>query len=306
MTTVLCVGHAVQDFVFSVPALPTAAVKHQATALASAGGGPAATAAVCIARLGGHARLAARVGDDAIADAIVAELEGYGIDCRDVRRFAGHGSSLSAVMVDPAGERMIVNHLDHSMPAGVDWLPSPQAVGAAAVLADSRWPEGAAHVLEAARVAGLPAVLDADQPVPRDGRTLAAATHVAFSADALAEFTGEADPARGLRKVSGDLPGWCCVTAGADGVYMAGARGLTQLTGYPVAVVDTLGAGDVWHGAFALGLAEGMDEHAAVRFAMATAALKVGRPGGRAGVPSRKEVEEFMRCRPEVLVRNIE
>ncbi len=306
MTIVLCVGHAVQDYVFSVPDLPRLAVKHQATALLSVGGGPAATAAVAIALLGGRCSLAARVGDDAIAYAIVSELEGYGVDCRYVKRFPGHASSLSAVMMDPAGERMIVNHLDRSMPAGVDWLPQPKAVGAMAVLADTRWPEGAAHALAGARAAGLPAVLDADKPLPGDTAALAAATHVAFSADALADCTGQADPLQGLRKVSRDLRKWCCVTAGAAGVYAADAGRIVHFPGHAVTVVDTLGAGDVWHGAFTLGLAQGMAEPAAVRFAGAAAALKVGRAGGRAGAPSRAEVEAFLRAQPDIIERTVE
>jgi sulfofructose kinase len=295
MTTVLCVGHAVQDFVFTLPTLPRTAEKHQASRFTSVGGGPAATAAVAIARLGGRVLLAARVGNDAIADTIVGELEGHGVDCGAVKRFPGCSSSLSAVMVDAGGERMIVNYLDPALPDAADWLPSPRLAGAAAVLADCRWPAGAASALAAARAAGIPAVLDADKPIPRDRAALAAATHVAFSAEALAEYSGETDPVEGLRSAAADLPGWCCVTAGAAGVYVLERGQLTRYPGHQVAVVDTLGAGDVWHGAFALGLAEGMAEPAAVRFASAAAALKVQRLGGRSGAPMRDEVDELLK-----------
>jgi sulfofructose kinase len=295
MTTVLCVGHAVQDFVFTLPSLPCRAEKYQASRFTSVGGGPAATAAVAISRLGGHALLAARVGDDAIADAIIGELESHGVDCAGVRRFPGCSSSLSAVLIDASGERMIVNHLDPSVPGGAEWLPSPLHCGAAAVLADSRWPQGAAHALAAAREAGLPAVLDADKPVPRDGGAMAEATHVAFSADALAELTGERDPVAGLRSAAAKLTGWSCVTVGAAGVYVMHRGDVTHFPGFDVRAVDTLGAGDVWHGAFALALAQGMKEPAAVRFASAAAALKVQRHGGRAGAPARAEVDQLLR-----------
>jgi len=293
--TVLCVGHAVQDYVFCLPALPQRAVKYQATGFQRVGGGPAATAAVAVARLGGRAVLAARVGDDAVAGEIVGELESYGVDCACVRRLPGHASSLSAVMVDSAGERMIVNYLDDGMPAAADWLPAPRVVGASAVLADTRWPEGAARSLAAARAAGIPAVLDADKPVPRSGTLLAEASHVAFSAEALAEYTGEADLVRGLRAVAAQLRAWCCATAGGEGVYVIDGGHLTHFPGHAVPVVDTLGAGDVWHGAFALGLAERMAWPDAVRFASAAAALKVQRAGGRAGAPGRAEVDDFLR-----------
>jgi sulfofructose kinase len=297
MPTVLCVGHAVQDFVFSVPALPDRGEKYRATGFTSVGGGPAATAAVAIAQLGGRALLAARVGADAAADMIIAELRGYGVDCGHVRRFDGCASSVSAVIVDANGERMIVNHLDPSIPVAADWLPSPAVVGAAAVLADTRWPEGAFAALQAARAAGLPAVLDADRPIPPDGVLLRAATHVAFSSDALADFTGIADPVRALAQVAPSLPGWCCVTAGGAGVYAFAAGRARHSAAFDVPVVDTLGAGDVWHGAFALALAEGRGEDAAVRFASAAAALKVQRAGGRAGAPTRAGLDAFLAAR---------
>jgi len=297
MSTVLCVGHAVQDFVFTVPSLPDRGEKYRATSFTSVGGGPAATAAVAIARLGGHAVLAARLGADAAADVIAAELGGYGVDCRHLRRFDGCASSVSAVILDARGERMVVNNLDPGIPTDPRWLPSPAAVGARAVLVDTRWPEGALAALQAARAAGLPAVLDADRPIPPDGALLRAATHVAFSADALADFTGIADPAGALAAVSRSLPGWCCVTAGAAGVHVMAQGQARHFAAFEVPVVDTLGAGDVWHGAFALALAEGRDEAAAVRIASAAAAIKVQRPGGRAGAPTRVELDTFLAAR---------
>jgi sulfofructose kinase len=298
MAKVLCVGHAVQDFVFAVPALPDRGEKYQATHFETIGGGPAATAAVAIARLGGRAVLAARVGDDAVAAMIVSELEGHGVDCAHVHRCRGHGSSVSAVLIDARGERMIVNHLDAAMPVDTSWLPAVAATGAQAVLADTRWPQGALAALEAAREAGLPAVLDADRPIPADGALLRAATHVAFSADALADFTGVRELRAALARVAPGLPGWCCVTAGREGVYAFEGGAIRHLPGFEVDVVDTLGAGDVWHGAFALALAEGRPEREAVRFASAAAAIKVQRRGSRTGAPTRDELDAFLRSRP--------
>jgi sulfofructose kinase len=62
--------------------------------------------------------------------------------------------------------------------------------------------------------------------------------------------------------------------------------------------VDTLGAGDTWHGAFAVALADGLSEDEAVRFASAAAALKCTRFGGRDGAPSRREVDRFLAGAP--------
>jgi sulfofructose kinase len=255
---------------------------------------------VAISKLGGGALLAARIGDDAVAGTIEQELRGYGVDCQWLRRFAGRQSSLSAVFVDAAGERMIVNHTDPGMPTDAAWLDAIPLDGIAAVLGDVRWPEGSARLLARARAAGLPAVLDADVPAPRDDAMLRAATHVAFSAPGLRELTGIAEPRAALEQVAQRFAAWCCVTLGAEGVLCRdgrtpGAKAVAQrVAAFPVEPVDTLGAGDVWHGAFALALAEGHDELTAARAASAAAAIKVTRPGGRSGAPTRAERDRLL------------
>jgi sulfofructose kinase len=297
MSRVLCVGHAVQDYVFRLPQLPDRGAKYRATDFMTVGGGPAATAAVAIARLGGSALLAARVGDDPIAAAIELELTGFGVDCRHLRRLSGCSSSLSAVFVDAAGERMIVNHIDPRLPKAADWLADIALDGVDAVLADSRWPEGAMAMLARAKHAGLTAVLDADIPVPKDEDLLQSATHAAFSAPGLADYSGDDDPERALRQVAARTGIWCCVTLGAEGVLYTDGGALARAPAFRVDVVDTLGAGDVWHGAFALALAEGSDEPTAIRLACAAAALKVRRRGGRTGAPTRAERDQFLETR---------
>lgn len=292
MARIMCIGHAVQDYVFTLPELPSGGRKYRASAFNCVGGGPAATAAVAIARLGGKAALVARLGEDRVADAIICELEAYGVDCARVKRFAGRASSLSAVMLDAKGERMIVNYRDADFPAGAEWLG--EASGFDAVLADTRWPEGAAAGFAAARKANIPAVLDADDPVPDDPAMLERATHLAFSADGLAGLTGEKDPSRALKSVRARYGAWTCVTDGARGVLLCDDDGVSAIGAFDVDPVDTLGAGDVWHGAFALALGEGATETDAVRFANAAAAIKVTRSGGRTGAPTRAEVDAFL------------
>lgn len=306
MKRVLCVGHAVQDFVFRMPRLPDRAEKYRASGFVSVGGGPAATAAVTIVRLGGAARLAARVGDDMVGRTIRQELEDYGVDCRHLHHFVGQQSSVSAVLVDDSGERLIVNHADPALPVDPNWLESELIwEDVDAVLADTRWPAGAERVLGEARSRGKVAVLDADLPVPDDGRLLAAATHVAFSLPGLQNLTGCTDDPTSvraaLREVARRAGRWCCVTRGADGVLVVDGRADARSAGTPsevpafkVTSVDTLGAGDVWHGAFALALAEGSDENTAVRAACAAAAIKVTRTGGRQGSPTRAERDRLL------------
>ncbi len=300
MPRILCIGQAVQDFVFAVHELPATASKHRAHGFRSVGGGPAATAAVAIARLGGSAMLCARTGDDDIGGIIVSELERYGVDCTLVRRLAGCSSSLSAVLVDDAGERLIVNYLDGAMEPDAAWLPARLPARIDAVLVDTRWPDGALRGLELARDAGVPGILDGDLPVPPDGALLRAASHVAFSAPGLAGFTGIDDAAAGLLTAGAQTDAWCCVTCGPHGTLVVDDGRIETVPAFRVPVADTLGAGDVWHGALALSLAAGLPVDRAVVVASAAAALKVRNGKGRDGAPTRDELDYFLaRHEPE-------
>ena len=295
--TILCLGQAAQDFVFALDAMPRQADKYRAEAFHSVGGGPAANAAVTVSRLGGRAKLAARLGQDDIAELIDNELREHAVDCGLLRRFPGCRSSLSSVIVDKQGERLIVNYLDPRLPDTADWLPPDLVIGMDAALVDTRWPAGAARALEQAKQAGLPAVLDADKPMPDDS-LLQSATHVAFSAAGLRDFSGHDRFEQTLLEINRKLGLWCCVTLGASGVLYVDRQTPRLAPARPVTPVDTLGAGDVWHGAFVLALAEGRDEAAAIHFANAAAALKVQRFGGRSGIPRRDELEALLRDDP--------
>ncbi|MDP3895838.1 MAG: PfkB family carbohydrate kinase [Mesorhizobium sp.] len=297
MTTILIAGVAVIDFVFLLDAMPRRAEKYRARDAAVSGGGCAANAAVTVARLGGAARLAARLGADPIGDMIVAELLDEGVDCSLVRRFAGRRSSFSSVFIDAAGERQIVNYRDLEISFGAEWLDGASLGAFDAALADTRWPLGGTAVLAAARKAGKPGVLDAEAPIMEAQAALEIASHIAFSAQGLRDYSGEDDLAASLRNAQSATGAWVCVTDGARGVTWLDGGETRHMPVYPVEAVDTLGAGDAWHGAFALALGEGRPEPSAIRFANAVAAIKCARFGGRAGLPSRAEVEQFMKER---------
>lgn len=291
MAEVLVVGMAVVDFVFGLDSVPTRAVKYRADRAEVVGGGCAANAAVAVARLGGVAHLAARLGDDPMGDMILADLHTEGVRTGMCQRTPGARSSYSAVCVDAAGERQIVNFRGQGLTEQTSWLADAPPVGA--VLVDTRWPAGAVRALELARARGVPGVVDAEAPF--DAEVLAPASHIAFSRDGLMSFSGGPDLETALRRAQARLPGWVCVTDGANGTFWLDGHRLRHAPAFKVAVADTLGAGDVWHGAFALALAEGQDEGRAVVFANAAAALKCTTFGGRKGCPDRAALDAFLK-----------
>jgi len=294
MTRVVCVGLAVLDVVFEVATLPSGPGKNFARGLRHVGGGPAANGAVTVARLGGAAAFVGAVGDDLTGTRIAEDLTAEGIDTSHLEVVAGSTSPTSAVMVDAVGERMIVNHLDASLHAGATADASAFA-GADAVLADLRWPAGARVGLEAAARAGVPGVLDYDLTTPiDDAPLLAAASHIAFAAPALEARSGSSDPADGLTRMAERTDAWVAVTVGADGLYWLDDGTVRHLPAFDVEVVDTLGAGDVFHGALALTLANGRPPADALYEASAAAALKCTQPGGRAGIPDADALTTFL------------
>lgn len=294
---VACVGIAVMDLVFEVDVLPDSPTKHFASSYREIGGGPAANAAVTIARLGGDAHLWARVGDEDWGRRIVDGLRAEGVRVDAVRPIPGGQSGVSAVMVDSMGERMIVNFSDPTLSPDAGWLPVETLPDFAAVLCDLRWPEAAVRALRAARDLKITGVLDADvtdREIPLAAAE--AASHVVFSEPALARWSGRGDIADGLKKAAGRFGGWVAVTAGSRGAYWT-VEGETvrHQPAFEVTAVDTLGAGDVFHGAFAGALAAGQTETDALRWAAGAAALKCTRPGGRAGIPTEDALRRFLK-----------
>lgn len=289
MATVICAGTVTVDLVFDVAAFPAEGVKVRAAASRMVAGGGALYAAAAVAGLGGHAILAGAVGDDPLGEVVRRSLAALGIDGGLLATVPGAATARSAVLVSPGGERTIVNHRDDRL-----FGAAPAALPGSfdAVLADTRWPAGAAALVRAARRAGRPAVLDAEAPVLHAAAALSGASHVAFSEQGLADLEpGPAD--RALRAAAARLGAWTCVTRGGAPVLCCAEGALFEVAAFPAEAVDTLGAGDVWHGAFALGLAEGRAETEAVRRANAAAAIKVARRGG-APMPKAAEVDALM------------
>lgn len=127
---------------------------------------------------------------------------------------------------------------------------------------------------------------------------LTAASHLLFSSEQLQETAGVADDGAALKRLAGLTSAFVAATRGPHGtIWLNDAGTLEETPAFPVEAVDTLGAGDVFHGAFTLRLAEGGGVREALRFAAAAAALKCTRHGGGQAAAQRIEVEGFLRAR---------
>ncbi|HDG1686518.1 TPA: sugar kinase [Kluyvera cryocrescens] len=294
MIRIACVGITVMDRLYYVGDLPTEGGKYVANNYREVGGGPAATAAVAAAKLGAKVDFIGRVGDDDIGTSLLQELESFGVCTRYTKRFANARSSQSAIVVDARGERIIVNYPSPDLLTEASWLNDIDFSQWDVVLADVRWHEGTKKAFTQARAAGVPTVLDGDI-TPQDISDLVALSdHAVFSAPGLRRMTGEPDLLLSLKKSQMLTNGHVYVTNGSEGCFWLENQHIAHQSGFSVDVVDTTGAGDVFHGAFAYSLALGEAGAGGIRFASAVAALKCTRPGGRAGIPDCEQTRSFL------------
>jgi sulfofructose kinase len=295
---VICLGLSALDQVWRVERLLAGGgEKIRSVDYAAIGGGMAANASVAAARLGAIVSFWGRGGDDAAGHEMRDALARDGVDVASFRLFAGGRSSVSGVLVDASGERQIVNFRG-SFPVEADWLPLDGVAGVSAVLADPRWPEGAVALFAKARAAGAPTILDADMADAEVfERLLPLTDHAIFSEPALSAFLGSARD-EALETIARFGCRIAAVTRGRAGAsWLEGGR-LHQRAAYAIDAVDTTGAGDVFHGAYAFAMGGGLGVADAMSFASAAAALKCARANGRAGIPSLDDCLAFMRTHP--------
>ncbi|EAQ6106393.1 TPA: sugar kinase [Salmonella enterica] len=294
MIRIACVGITVMDRIYYVEGLPTEGGKYVAKRYTEVGGGPAATAAVAAAKLGAQVDFIGRVGDDDTGNSLLAELESLGVNTRYTHRYTQAMSSQSAIMVDAKGERIIVNYPSPDLLPDADWLNDIDFSQWDVVLADVRWHDGAKQAFTLARQAGVMTVLDGDITPQDISELVALSDHAAFSEPGLARLTGMSETMDALKRSQTLTNGHVYVTRGSEGCNWLEKTTVRHQPGFTVEVVDTTGAGDVFHGALAFGLASGYAIEEAVRFASGVAALKCTRPGGRAGIPDCEQTRSFL------------
>lgn len=296
----LCVGHIALDLIFSVREFPDHPTKTPAQRFHQGVGGMSGNAAVALARLGARVDFCGPVGDDSSADVFAQVLRTEGVGQSGMRRVPGASSSVSSIIVDQHGERMIFNAKGSALDAPGPFDPSVLD-GIDFVLVDPRCPDWAEAALREARRRGIPSMLDGELSPRADlQRLVPLADWRVFSERGLLAYA-DGEPEALLRQLASSEPTRHVVrTLGPQGVQWCDAQG--RLCHLPAVqsgpVIDTLGAGDVFHAALALALAEGRAERDALGFASAAAAIKCSRPDGIAGAPTREEVENLLAKTP--------
>ena len=288
---VLCAGSASYDLVFQVNHHPEPDEKTTADRFIRCGGGPAANAAGMVSRLGLKAAFAGYLGSDLFGRLHLEELQAAGVNTDLVVRGEGP-TPVSCVLVKPSGERSLVNHraADTTLPPGSSDVFDihPQVI-----LLDGHEPELSLVLLREARAKGIRTVLDAGSLNRGTALLFDKVDYPVCSERFAAEFTGVASPDSAIDRLFS--PARCVViTLGRNGLIWKNPEGEGRIPAFPVEAVDTTGAGDVFHGAFAGSLAIGKEWEEILIYSSAAAALCCTRFGARTGIPEGWEVDRFL------------
>lgn len=272
-----------------VPLLPA---KILANGMCQVVDGMAASAAFAFVKLGGNADIWGRVGDDAQGMLMRSALSADGLGTEHMHAVPGTKSSQSSVIVDQNGDRLVVAFHDPQVDRSASWLPLEDIAQADFLHCDVRWVEGAEAAMKAARAFNVPCMVDGDvASLDILQRLVPLANYAVFSDVGLLAYAGCEDIESALVKIGSTHEGHVGASCGSLGYFWYEKGDIRHVKAPSVHVVDTLAAGDVFHGAFALGLLEGKSIEDCARFACVAASLKCTRFGGRLGCPTRAEVE---------------
>lgn len=298
---ILCIGIPVRDLTFRVDSVPARGSKANATHLAEICGGNALNAAIAMARLGGRVAFAGPMGDarETSSSFILERLAAEGIGIRHIVRMPGAATPVSAIIIDATGERTLTIYRDPALWTVKLSDADELLADCQAVLVESRCGAFCIDLCAEARRRGIPVIVGVDRAMALTDGLLTVASHLLFSSEQVQETAGVADDGEAMKRLAGLTPAFLAATRGPNGtIWLNEAATLEETPAFPVEAVDTLGAGDVFHGAFTLRLAEGGGVREALRFAAAAAALKCTRHGGGQAAAQRVEVEELLRNRP--------
>lgn len=290
MADVLCVGHASYDIAMAADHHPEADEKMLADAMQLAGGGPAANAAVCIARLGGKAGFCGYLGEDLFGTAHLQELEAEGVDTSLIVQ-GRNPTPVSQILAKPDGSRSVVN-----FKADTPWLAANALTLSSrpkVILFDGHEPWLSVALCQWAKAHGISTVLDAGS-LHHGTRELAGSVDYLVASEKFAmQFSGSDDVHMAM---SAMLETISCVviTMGEKGLIWSREDQAGAMDAFAVDVLDSTGAGDAFHAAFAFGLSAGMNWQALLHYASAAGALACTKLGARIALPYASQVQDLL------------
>jgi sugar/nucleoside kinase (ribokinase family) len=266
---------------------PLNAGKGRVTSRITEHGGNIATALVAVATLGGRAGFIGWLSDHPLGDPSAREFEKRGVDISLAPRRPDAKAIRATIVVGTDGERFIA--YDDDVPHGTADTLADHTLAHAEVLMIDGYAAHALPVVARARQLGLAVVADVEWTIgPATETLIGLSDHLVLPIEFAQSHSGKNCAAAALRKLWSHDRSAVVLTDGDQGAYIRqkGDAVLWRIPAYKVRAVDTTGAGDCFHGAYAFALTEGKSPIASALFATAAAAISVTGHGGRGALPS--------------------
>jgi sulfofructose kinase len=287
-------GYCGQDHLCLLPYIPVDD-KVEIIQSLSQGGGPAATAIYAAQRLGGATAFVGAVGDDEQGQAILDGLKNAGVDVGAVRIRKNSASPAAFCWIGKSsGKRSIAWTRGDVKPLAPHEIDVALIAGAKVLHLDGHHTEAAIHAAKTARANGVTVSIDAGTMLPNIANLVELADIVIASEKFAEKFTCEKSAETAVRRLYKGNCRFAAVTLGSAGCVGFDGKTILHQESFKVDIVDTTGAGDVFHGAFAYKYVNGGNWCECMRFATAVAALKCTKFGGRTGIPTLVEVKRFL------------
>ncbi len=294
---VLGLGAVTVDFVGTVPAWPGRGVKTPLDRLTICDGGLVGTALVAVSRLGGQAAFAGKLGRSELSRRALDALRRESVDTSFVLETQDAEPIVAFIFTERTGGQRNIFWIRENVQYPMPWeFPEPGWLERTRVLMID-FESGLAGI-EAARIARqhrVPVVIDVERDEPHVAAAMRVSSHIIVSEDFAGGYTGCSNVTEMLAALRSDPEQVVIITRGEKGCVGSTQAGDFALPAFYVDVVDTTGCGDTFHGAFALALARGQAVVPAARFASGAAALCATQVGGRAGIPTAAQLEQFLR-----------
>jgi len=292
---VVGLGLSTTDFLLRVPKISEVPRGGFLLDFDKQGGGPVATAMVTLARLGAKTGVITKIGDDEYGKFIISEFKKEGVDTsRIIVEKGGKGPVIFCLVENITGERVFLGYakLSELKPKEVDFEYIKQA---RILHIDGMSLKAAEKAAEIARENDILVSFDMGMWRP-DFLGLIRKTDILIpSKQAAIAVTGERDPVKMVEKLKSLGPRIVAVTLGEEGSICIDENGEPiYKKAFKVPVVDTTGAGDVYHGAFLFGILKNWELEKIVEFANAVAAIKCKKLGGRTGIPTFLQAKTFL------------
>jgi sulfofructose kinase len=283
------------DFIAVVPEFPTLNSKMEIAQFSKQGGGQVATAMVSLSRWGVKTKYIGKVGGDELGQFSLISIQQEGVDVSSMMIEPDATSQFAMIIVDRnSGERTILWDRDERLMYRERELKREEICSGKLLLLDGHDIHAAIRCAKWAKEKAIPIILDIDKVEPLTSELIREIDFVITSSSFPSLFTGISDLERALLELKNHTSGFLCSTLGREGAVALVNGELLRVKGFKVNTVDTTGAGDVFHAGFIYGLLQNWEVVAVLRFANAVAALKCRNPGGRKGIPTLEETQNFL------------